>query len=130
MIILTKKTSKIILALILPISIVIHLCICTILYFFEPVSYNAPDLSLSDFSFDLYKKFAFEKNSEFYIKQIDYTDVVSAPDDERLKYVDNTIIVISNPDVTYSDMNSVFHNINGNICGYIDIVNTRLIFLI
>lgn len=118
-----KKTGKIILALILPTFIVLYFALCTIFYFFEPVNYHAPDLSLSEFSFDMYGKFAYANDKDFYIKQIDHNDVVSAPGDIRLKYVDDTIIVISNPAVSYDDMNTLLGNYNGHICGYIDIVN-------
>ena len=118
-----QKRTKVILALILPVIIILHLSICTILYFFEPISYYAPDLSLSDFSFDLYKKFDFTKDKDFYIKQLNHTDIVAAPGDERLKYVDNTILLISEPDANYDDVAPLIENINGNICGYIDVVN-------
>ena len=118
-----KNKSKIILALILPVIIILHLSLCVILYFFEPVSYYAPDLSLSDFTFALYGKFDYNNNNEFYIKQLDYTDIMAASGDERLKYVDNTIIIISEPDASYSDIDTLLDDFNGNICGYIDVVN-------
>ena len=115
--------TKVILALILPVIIILHLSICVILYFFEPISYYAPDLSLSDFSFDLYKKFDYANDEDFYIKQINHSDIVAAPGDERLKYVDNTIMLISKSDTSYDDISTLIKNFNGNICGHIDIVN-------
>ena len=125
-----QKRTKIILALILPVIIILHLSVCAILYFFEPISYYAPDLSLSDFSFDSYKKFDFANDKNFYIKQINYNDIVSTPGDERLKYVDNTILLISEPDASYNDVTTLIEDLNGKICGYIDVVNFYQIDLV
>lgn len=118
-----KRISKSAVFLLLPIFIICYLICCSLLYFFEPVSYNAPDLSLSDFSFDLYNKFDYNKNDQFYIKQISYNDIVSAPDDIRLKYVDNTIVVISEDNISFNEMTTLANNIDGTICGYIDIID-------
>lgn len=120
---MNKKTRKIVLALVLLILIVSYFSFCTLLYFFEPVNYNAPDLSLSDFSFNMYNKFSYELNDKFYIKQISYSDIVSAPDEERLKYVDDTIIIIGEQDISYSDMTTLVDSVGGKICGYIEIID-------
>ena len=118
-----KRFSKFSAFLLILILIICYFTCCALLYFFEPVSYNAPDLSLSDFSFNLYNKFNYNKNDKFYIKQISYNDVVSAPEDERLKYVDNTIIVISENNVSFDEMTTLAKNIDGTICGYIDVID-------
>lgn len=120
---MNKKIRKIILSLLLPFIVAIYLIFCTCLYLFEPVSCHAPDLSCSDFSFDLYEKFSYKKNNKFYIKQIDYSDIVSVPEDERLKYVDDTIIIISEQNAEYDDISSLVNSVDGKISGYIEIIN-------
>ena len=61
-----NKTIKKIL-IVLAVLIFIYFSICISLFFFEPIHYNAPDLSIADYSFDLYDKFSEDKNSYFYI---------------------------------------------------------------
>ena len=73
-----KKIKKVVFILIPSTIILIYFLSCSILYFFEPPYYNAPDLSLSGFSFDLYSKYSASKNKNFFIKQITYTDIVKA----------------------------------------------------
>lgn len=121
----TKKKNVIIflIALLLPILLLCDFLLCLLLYNFESISYNEPDLSYSDFSFDLYKKFSYTNNSNFYIKQITENDVVSVANDKRLKYIDDTILVISEKNVSFDDMNTLFRSIDGEICGYIDVIN-------
>ncbi|MBR3867712.1 MAG: S8 family serine peptidase [Clostridia bacterium] len=118
-----RKNISLILLSILLLPIVLHIGLCFLLYFFEPVSYNAPDLSQADFSFEMYNKFSKELNDKFYIKQISHNDIVSAPDDIRLKYVDDTILVISDTDADYNSMSSLFNSVGGKICGFIDIID-------
>lgn len=118
---MSKKNKLLIFAaLIIPVLILFDLIICCLLYFFEPVCYHAPDLSYSDFSFEMYKKFSYDKDDNFYIKQISENDVVSVPEDERLKYVDDTIIIIANDNSDYEAVYSLSQQIGGEICGYID----------
>lgn len=116
-----KKLFKIFVALTL--IIILYFTVCFGLYLFEPIYYNSTDLSKSQFSFELYDKFSYDKNSEFYIKQISADDIVACEDDIRLKYVDDTILVISEPDVTETEMTSLFDLYDAELCGYIDIIN-------
>lgn len=118
-----KRFSKLSIFLLLPLLIICYFTCCALLYFFEPVSYDAPDLPLSEFSFDLYNKFNYSKNDKFYIKQINYSDIVSASEDERLKYVNNTINIISEDNVSFDEMTTLAKNLNGTVCGYIDIID-------
>lgn len=120
---MNKKIRKIILLSLLPALLIIYFSYCTILYFFEPISYYAPDLSHSDFSFEFYNKFAYDKNDQFYIRQISYNDIVSAPEDIRLKYVENTIIAIADDSVSFDEMTSLANSVDGTICGYIEIID-------
>lgn len=123
-IILSKKKKILVkLSVIILITVVLYFASCGLLYFFDPISYNAPDLALSDFSFEMYNKFSYDKNDKFYIKQITYDDIVPAPEDNRLKYVDNTILVISKSDADYKKMSSLFESVGGEICGFIDIID-------
>lgn len=114
-----KNKKKLIIITAVPIGILLYILSCIILFFFEPVSYNAPDLS-NAYSFELYEKFSKEKNDEFYIKQITYSDVIAAPDDLRLKFIDNTILIIADETADYASMSSLFKSVGGEICGYIE----------
>ena len=119
-----KQRNKISIVLCIIVStILLYFSVCGVLYFFEPISYNSPDLSQADYSFDLYKKFSSDNNSSFYIKQISYKDVVSAEDDFRLKYVDDTIIVIADNNSSQEQLTFLFDSINAEICGFIDIID-------
>ncbi len=119
-----KQRNKISIVLCIVVStILLYFSVCGVLYLFEPISYNSPDLSQADYSFDLYKKFSSDNNSSFYIKQISYKDVVSAEDDFRLKYVDDTIIVIADDNSSQEQLTSLFDSINAEICGFIDIID-------
>ncbi len=117
-----NKTIKKIL-MVFAVLIFIYFSICISLFFFEPIHYNAPDLSIADYSFDLYDKFSEDKNSDFYIKQIAYTDVAVAEEDLRLKYIDDTILVVFNDDISFSDATALFNKYNAEICGYMDILD-------
>ena len=119
-----KKLSrkKLLLIMFIPSLILVDILICTGLYFFEPVYFNSPDLELSDFSFDLYKKYN-DTTSDFYIKQISAKDIVSAEIDSRLKYVDDTIIITYSNDATIDDVYEILSPYNASICGYIKDVN-------
>lgn len=118
-----KKKILIILSVVFSVTVVLYFVSCVLLYFFEPVSYNAPDLALSDFSFEMYNKFSYNKNDQFYIKQLTYEDIVSVPEDSRLKYVDDTILVVSASDADYNTMSSLFESVGGEICGFINVIN-------
>ncbi len=117
---LSRKT--LIILLIIPALILFDILFCVGLYFFEPVYFNSPDLSLSDYSFDLYKKYS-DSSSSFYIKQISHEDIVSAETDSRLKYVDNTILLTYNDFATLDNIKDVLSPYNAEICGYIEDVN-------
>ena len=108
--------------LIIPALLLSDIVICFGLYFFEPVYFDSPDLSLSDYSFDLYEKYS-DTSSTFYIKQISYKDIVSAEIDSRLKYVDNTILITYNDETTIDDIKNILSPYNATICGYIETIN-------
>ena len=114
-----KKIKKVVFILIPSTIILIYFLSCSILYFFEPPYYNAPDLSLSGFSFDLYSKYSASKNKNFFIKQITYTDIVKAETDSRLKYIDDTAIIIADDGASYEDVKLIAENNGAEICGYI-----------
>lgn len=107
--------------LIIPALILTDIIFCTGLYFFEPVNYNAPDLSISD-SFGLYKKYS-DTSSSFYIKQITHEDIVAAEFDSRLKYVDDTILITYTDNADYDDINNLLSPYDASICGYIEEIN-------
>ena len=115
-------SKKFLLLIIIPSLILIDIFICIGLYFFEPVYFNSPNLELSDFSFDLYKKYS-DTTSEFYIKQISSDDVVSAEIDSRLKYVDDTILITYSNNATIDEIREIISPYNASICGYIKDVN-------
>ncbi len=115
--------KKLFLLLIIPILILINIFACIILYFFEPVDYAEPDLLQTSYTFELYNKFSYDKNADFYIKQISADDIVSYDKDFRLKYVDNTIMIICDETTTKSDVTSLISDNNGKICGYISYLN-------
>ena len=107
--------------LIIPALILTDIIFCTGLYFFEPVNYNAADLSISD-SFGLYKKYS-DTSSSFYIKQITHEDIVAAEFDSRLKYVDDTILITYTDNADYDDINNLLSPYDASICGYIEEIN-------
>ena len=119
-----KKISrkKILLIMIIPSLILVDILICVGLYFFEPIYFNSPDLTLSDYSFDLYKKYN-DTSSDFYIKQISADDIASASIDPRLKYVDDTIIITYSNNATIDDIYEILSPYNASICGYIKDIN-------
>ena len=116
------KKYEIILTMFLSV-IILYFSACTVLYFFEPLSYNSTDLKNADYSFDMYDKFSYDKNNQFYIKQIDYEDIVSADDDIRVKYVDNTILVVASESASTESLATLFNSKNAEICGFIDVVD-------
>ncbi len=120
-----KKLSKkkLFLLLIIPVFIITDILTCTILYFFEPIDYIEADLLQTSYTFELYDKYSFNKNPDFYIKQITANDIVSYENDSRLKYVDNTIMIICDKTTTSSDISSLIADDNGEICGYISHLN-------
>ena len=120
-----KKTSKkkLFLLLIIPILIVIDIFSCVFLYYVEPVYYSEPDLSQTVYTFELYNKFSYDKKPDFYIKQISADDIVSYEKDFRLKYIDDTIMIICDKSTTVSDVTSLISDDNGKICGYISYLN-------
>ncbi len=103
--------------------LLIYFISCTGLYFFEPVSYSAPDLN--DFAeyFEMYSYYSQNSDDEFYIKQISTDDILSVDNDIRLKYVKNTAIAVAYDDVTYDDAATLLEKYNAKICGYIKSVN-------
>lgn len=113
---------KFLIILIIPAVLFFDIIACIILYFFEPIAYDAPDLSLSDYSFDLYSKYD-DSDSDFFIKQISDKDIVSVEDDVRLKYVNDTVLIFSDNTVSYDDIQILISPYNGKICGYIKDVN-------
>ena len=118
---MNKTRKKILISI--SVLILTYFFICISLYFFEPIYYNAPDLSMASYAFDLYDKFNKDNDSQFYIKQITHTDIAVAEDDLRLKYVDDTILVVFNDDIKYSDAATLFDKYDAEICGYIDILD-------
>ena len=126
-----KKIKKVVFILIPSTIILIYFLSCSILYFFEPPYYNAPDLSLSGFSFDLYSKYSASKNKNFFIKQITYTDIVKAETDSRLKYIDDTAIIIADDGASYEDVKLIAEN-NGAEIWVISpmLISISFIFLI
>lgn len=119
-----RKLSKklIIFLFLVPALILTDIFICVGLYFFEPVYFNSPDLSLSDYSFDLYKKYS-DTSSAFYIKQISHKDIVAAEIDSRLKYVDDTILITYNNNTTIEDVRNILSPYHAEICGFIADIN-------
>jgi len=118
---ISKK--KLFLLLIIPALILLDIIACVILYFVEPVYYAEPDLLQTAYTFELYYKFSYDKNPDFYIKQISADDIESYENDFRLKYLDNTIIIICDETTTTSDVTSLVSDRNGKICGYISYLN-------
>ena len=120
-----KKISnkKLFLILIIPVFIVLDILSCTILYFIEPIDYTEPDFSQTSYSFELYKKYSYDNNPDFYIKQISADDIVSFESDKRLKYIDDTIMIICKDGTVTSEVTSLIAPYNGKICGYISILN-------
>ena len=120
-----KKLSKkkIILLLIIPVLIIADILACTILYFVEPIDYVEADLFSSSYSFELYEKYSYDRNSDFYIKQITADDIVSYEKDLRLKYVDGTIMLICDKTADLSDISALISSDNGSVCGYISYLN-------
>lgn len=117
-----NKKFRIIISVILSL-ILLYFSVCIALYFFEPVSYDSANLNDAQYAFDLYNKFAKDKNDKFYIKQISQSDIKSAEDDFRLKYVDDTILVIMDESVSYNQAESFFSEHNAVICGYIEVLD-------
>ena len=120
-----KKISnkKLFLILIIPVFIVFNILSCTILYFIEPIDYAEPDFLHTSYSFELYKKYSYDNNPDFYIKQISADDIVSFESDKRLKYIDDTIMIICKDGTVTSEVTSLIAPYNGKICGYISILN-------
>ncbi len=120
-----RKFNKVTLTVFISILSILLLDIvcCTLLYFFEPISYNEPDLSKLNYTFELYEKFSYDKNNEFYIKQITADNIVAHDKDKRLKYVDDTVLIFTEDDVSYSEVSTYISSINGLVCGYIANVN-------
>lgn len=118
-----SSNKRILLLLIIPALIISDILLCICFYFFEPIYVDSPDLSLSDFSFELYKKYS-DTTSEFYIKQISADDVVSAEIDSRLKYIDNTILITYDDSIANIDtIKQLISPFNGTVCGYINEIN-------
>lgn len=113
----SKRTKRIIIITLVSIF-VLYFTICFALNLFEPVYYNAPDLSKIDYCFDVYNNFSYDKNNTFYIKQINFFDVASTAD-IRLKYIKNTAILVAENNVTYSDVEDIADEYNAEISGYI-----------
>ncbi len=118
------KKNKLFIVIAVIFSLLISdLILCCLLFFFEPVSYKSPDLELSDFSFSLYDKYDSDINSDFYIKQISYNDIIACDDDVRVKYVKDTILLIADETASYDDIKELTDSYYGKICGYIDIID-------
>lgn len=98
--------------------LIIYFISCGILYLFEPGNFISADLDKFEYSFDGYKIYNKNENSDFYIKQINKSDVTSA-DDVRLKYVNNTVIAVSADNISYEKINEFVSSSGGKICGYI-----------
>lgn len=103
--------------------IAVYFIVCAALFFFEPVFYNAPNLSEFQYCFDSYKKYDIYNDDGFYIKQITADDVIIAENDSRIKYIENTAIAIADSKYGYSDISAILKNYNASICGYIDCVD-------
>lgn len=119
------KKSKIL--IILSSVILFYFIICTGLYFFEPAEYNEPNLNDYQYYFDQYSKYSASSDRDWYIKQITTDDVTSA-DDNRIKYVDNTVIAVTENGCNYDDVTSLLTNYNHQICGIIPDINFYQIF--
>ena len=115
-----KKKRRIMIALILPGILLIYFLSCLGFYLFEPVTYHAPDLSGVTYSFDLYKNYTYEQNSSFYIRTLTDQNVRACPDDERLKYVDDTVLIIADAAMSYSQISSVASDYGATVTGYIE----------
>lgn len=115
------KKRKIWIILIVPILILVYLLTCVGFYFFEPISYHAPDLYNDEkYALDLYRNYTYEKNNSLYIRTLSADDVMVAPDDIRLKYVDNTILAIADQAASYSQIASLASDSGATITGYIE----------
>ena len=104
-------------------TIVVYFTSCTLLYYFEPVSYSSPDLDEYSEYFELYSYFSKNKDENFYIKQIKPQDICSAKKDKRLRYVENAAIAVSIESATFSEVTSLLETYNASVCGYIQYVN-------
>lgn len=115
------KKRKIWIILIVPILILVYLLTCVGFYFFEPISYHAPDLYNDEkYALDLYRNYTYEKNNSLYIRTLSADDVMVAPDDIRLKYVDSTILVIADQAASYSQVASLASDSGATITGFIE----------
>ena len=118
------KKSKLFIIIVTIFSLLLaNIILCFSLFIFEPVSYKSPDLELSDFSFNLYNKYDYDLNSEFYIKQISHDDIIASDDDIRIKYVKDTIILIADDSASYNDIQELADMYHGKICGYVDVID-------
>lgn len=109
--------------IVLSLLITFYLIICTCLYFFEPTTYNSPNLNDYNYYFELYNKYDVSDNSDFYIKQITADDIVVSDDDKRIKYVDNTILAVAETDQTFDEVTTLLNEYNCQISGYISEIN-------
>ncbi len=114
-----KKSKKFLIFLIPFSAVVLYFLILFLLYIFEPVSYYAPNLTEFPFSFDLYSLFSKDKDEDFYISEISYSDIDYAKGDERFKYRRDTAILIAEDDASYNDIKNAAKNEGGTISGYI-----------
>lgn len=118
------KRRKIWIILIVPILILAYLLTCLGFFFFEPISYHAPDLSAdAKYSFDQYQNFAYKKNNSFYIRTLTPEDIEESPDDPRMKYVDNTIMAIADESATFSQISSLASDCGATVTGYIEVAD-------
>lgn len=115
------KKHKIIFSILFLISFYFALCSC--LYFFEPVSYHAPNLNRYDEYFKMYSYYNKTEDEKFYIKQINADDIKSADNDVRLKYVGNTAVAIAFDSVEDDEVTTLLNEYNAFICGHIEDVN-------
>lgn len=99
-----------------------YFILCTVLFFFEPAEYNAPDLNDFKHYLDAYSKFSEETNNGCHIKQIAIDDIAVA-DDERIKFIKNTVLAVAEHGYNYNDVTSLLKNYNYDICGQISDVN-------
>ncbi len=118
-----KKKLLIGIALTLVIACILDIVACTVLYFVEPVAYNEPILAYSNFIFDAYKQYSYEKDPEFYIKQVTANDVVAHPDEKMYKYINETVVMIAEDDASKEDIEQLIADSNGDLCGYIADIN-------
>ena len=116
------KSTKIKLLIALISAVCIYLLICTGCYFFEKPYYGAPSLNDYNHYFDSYSKYSQSNSSDLFIRQITSDDVCTA-DDARLKYVDDTVLVIIEDNYSYSDVTTLSEEYNFEITGMIPDVN-------